>query len=49
MEIEIKLPELGDGIKSGDILEVLVNVGDEVKKGQDVLELETDKASLTVP
>jgi pyruvate dehydrogenase E2 component (dihydrolipoamide acetyltransferase) len=49
MEIEIKLPELGDGIKSGDITEVLIKVGDEVKKGQDVLEVETDKASTTVP
>jgi pyruvate dehydrogenase E2 component (dihydrolipoamide acetyltransferase) len=49
MEIEIKLPELGDGIKSGDIIEVLIKVGDEVKKGQDVLEVETDKATTTVP
>lgn len=49
MEIEIKLPELGDGIKSGDILEVLIKVGDEVKKNQDVLEVETDKATVTVP
>lgn len=49
MEIEIKLPELGDGIKSGDILEVLVKVGDEIKKGQEVIEVETDKAAVTVP
>jgi len=49
MEIEIKLPELGDGIKSGDILEVLVQVGDEVQRDQGVVEVETDKATVTLP
>jgi pyruvate dehydrogenase E2 component (dihydrolipoamide acetyltransferase) len=49
MEIEVTLPELGDGIKSGDILEVLVSVGDEVKKDQGLLEVETDKATVTLP
>ncbi|MFO0869984.1 MAG: 2-oxo acid dehydrogenase subunit E2 [Pirellulales bacterium] len=49
MEIEVKLPELGDGIKAGDVLEVLVNVGDEIKKDQGILEVETDKATVTLP
>ena len=49
MDIEVKLPELGDGIKAGDILEVLVNVGDDVKKDQGILEVETDKATVTLP
>ena len=49
MEIEVKLPELGDGIKSGDILEVLVRVGDSVKLDQGLLEVETDKATVTLP
>ncbi len=47
--VEIKLPELGDGIKSGDILEVLVKVGDVIKSGQDIVEVETDKATVPVP
>ncbi len=49
MAIDIKLPELGDGITSGDVLEVLVAEGDTVKKDQGLLEIETDKATVTVP
>ncbi|MFM7845532.1 MAG: biotin/lipoyl-containing protein, partial [Planctomycetota bacterium] len=49
MEIEVKLPELGDGIKSGDILEVLVRVGDSVQRDQGLVEVETDKATVTLP
>ncbi len=47
--VAIKLPDLGDGISSADVLEVLVNVGDIVKNGQDIVEFETDKATMTVP
>ncbi len=49
MAIDVKLPELGDGITSGDVLEVLVAEGDIVKKDQGLLEIETDKATVTVP
>lgn len=28
MAIEVKLPETGDGIESGDVLDVLVGAGD---------------------
>lgn len=49
MEIEIKLPEIGDGIGSGDVLEVLVQEGDTIAKDQDIVELETDKATMGVP
>lgn len=47
--IDIKLPELGDGIESGDVLEVLVNEGDVIAKDQGIVELETDKATVEVP
>ena len=47
--LEIKLPELGDGIESGDVLEVLVSEGDVITKDQGVVELETDKATVEVP
>src|SRR3954469_16188548 len=46
---EFKLPELGEGVESGDIVSVLVNEGDVVKKQQDVIEIETDKAVISVP
>ena len=49
MATEVKLPELGDGIESGDVLEIFVSVGDVVTAGQDVVELETDKATVPVP
>ncbi|MCA9246972.1 MAG: 2-oxo acid dehydrogenase subunit E2 [Planctomycetales bacterium] len=49
MSIEIKLPNLGENIESGDVLSVLVQVGDEVAADQGVIELETDKATMEVP
>ena len=49
MAIEVKLPELGDGIESGDVLDVLVSEGDVIAKDQAVCELETDKATVEVP
>ena len=49
MVTEVKLPELGPGIASGDVLEVFLKEGDMVTKGQDILEIETDKASMPVP
>jgi len=49
MPIEIKLPNLGDGIDTGDVLELLVKEGDIVAKDQGIIELETGKATLQVP
>jgi pyruvate dehydrogenase E2 component (dihydrolipoamide acetyltransferase) len=45
----LKLPELGENIEGGDVLRVLVAVGDRVKADQPVFELETDKATIEVP
>ncbi len=49
MSIDIKLPELGEGVTSGDVLEVLVSVGDTIAKNQSIVELETEKATIAVP
>jgi len=49
MATEIKLPSLGEGVESGDVLEIYVKVGDVVKLEQSLLELETDKATVAVP
>src|SRR6056297_3528411 len=49
MATAVKLPELGDGIESGDVLEIFVSVGDTISKGQDIIEMETDKATVPVP
>ena len=47
--LEFKLPEVGENITSGTIVGIAVKTGDTIKKNQDLLELETDKASLPVP
>lgn len=49
MATEFRLPELGENIAAGDVLKVLVSVGDTVSRDQAVLELETEKATIEVP
>ncbi len=46
---EFVLPELGEGMEAGDVVQVLVTVGDSITEEQPVLELETDKAVVEVP
>ena len=41
---EFKLPNLGEGVKSGGIIGLSVKPGDVVAKGQPLAEVETDKA-----
>lgn len=49
METEMKLPELGEKIESGRVVNVLVEVGDTISLDQPVIEVETDKALIEVP
>ncbi|MDA2935035.1 hypothetical protein MYX82_11940, partial [Acidobacteria bacterium AH-259-D05] len=49
MASQFKLPNLGENIESGDVVKVLVQIGDQVEKQQPILELETDKAVIEVP
>lgn len=49
MSIQVRVPNLGDGIESGDVLNILVREGDQIKKDQGIVELETDKATVEVP
>lgn len=49
MATEIKLPELGENIESGRVVNVLVKAGDTLKTDQVIMELETDKAVIEVP
>ena len=46
---DLKLPELGENITQGTVTKILVKSGDTINKGQNILELETDKAVLEVP
>jgi len=49
LSIEFKLPELGENVESGDVVNVLVSTGDHVDANQPVCELETDKAVVEIP
>ena len=46
---EFKVPELGENVAGGDVMRIMVNVGDTIARDQPVLELETDKATIEVP
>ena len=47
-KIEFKLPNLGEGIDSATVVSVKVKSGDTIVVGQELLEVETDKASMPV-
>lgn len=49
MSREFKFPDLGEGITEGELVKWLVSEGDSVKEDQDVAEVETDKALVTIP
>jgi len=49
MSTQITLPHLGENIDSGDILSILVREGDQIAVDQDLVEIETDKATVLVP
>ena len=46
---EFKLPDLGENIEAGEVINVLVAEGDALAEDQPVIELETDKAVIEVP
>jgi pyruvate dehydrogenase E2 component (dihydrolipoamide acetyltransferase) len=49
MAKDFKLPDLGEGIHEGEVLAVRVAVGQAVKEGDIILEVETDKAAVEIP
>lgn len=46
---EFLLPDLGEGLEEAEIVHWLVAVGDRVELNQDIVEVETAKAIVTVP
>ena len=46
---EVLLPDLGEGIDSADVSEILINPGDSVSIDDIILVLESDKASMEIP
>jgi pyruvate dehydrogenase E2 component (dihydrolipoamide acetyltransferase) len=47
--MDVKLPNLGEGADSGTVVGILVKPGAQVKKGQNIIELETGKAVAPIP
>ncbi|HTM43753.1 MAG TPA: dihydrolipoamide acetyltransferase family protein [Polyangiaceae bacterium] len=45
---EFKLPDIGEGVSEGEIVNWLVKVGDTVAADQDMVEVMTDKATVTI-
>ncbi len=46
MAKEVRLPQLGQTMEEGTIVNCLIKAGDEIKKGDVIFEIETDKATL---
>jgi pyruvate dehydrogenase E2 component (dihydrolipoamide acetyltransferase) len=49
MAYEFKFPDIGEGLTEGEIVRWLVKEGDEIKEGQPLVEVETDKALAEIP
>ncbi|MBS0149870.1 MAG: 2-oxo acid dehydrogenase subunit E2 [Nitrospira sp.] len=47
--MNVELPFLAEGIEGGDVVQLLVREGEQVREGQSLIELETDKATVPVP
>jgi len=49
MAFEFKFPDIGEGLTEGEIVRWLVKEGDEIKEGEPLVEVETDKALAEIP
>src|SRR5947209_7593416 len=47
--MDFRLPELGEGVYEAELVAWLVKPGERVKRGQSLMEVLTDKASMEVP
>ncbi|HEY5961617.1 MAG TPA: biotin/lipoyl-containing protein, partial [Polyangiaceae bacterium] len=47
-KFEFKLPDIGEGVSEGEIVAWLVKVGDDLTENQDMVEVMTDKATVTI-
>src|SRR5919109_3182934 len=47
--IQVTLPAMGESVTEGTVLEWSVKVGDQVKDGDTVVEISTDKVDMELP
>ena len=44
-----KLPDIGEGVVEGEVVQWHVSVGDTVKEDDPIVDVMTDKAAVTIP
>jgi pyruvate dehydrogenase E2 component (dihydrolipoamide acetyltransferase) len=49
MALEFKLPDIGEGVAEGEIVQWLVKPGDAIKEDQAMVEIMTDKVTAEIP
>ena len=47
--MEVKLPDMGEGIEEASVSFWYKKIGDAVKEGEDLVELTTEKTSFNLP
>src|SRR3989449_9402440 len=48
-KFEFKLPDIGEGVVEGEIVKWLVKAGDQTVEDQPLVEVRTDRATVTIP
>jgi pyruvate dehydrogenase E2 component (dihydrolipoamide acetyltransferase) len=46
---EVRLPGISENVTSGEVINILVGVGDTVSREQTIIEIETEKAAVGIP
>ena len=49
MAFQLVLPDIGEGVVEGEIVKWLVKAGDDIVEDQPLVEVMTDKATVTIP
>ena len=49
MPTSFRLPDLGEGVHEAEILSLAVTVGQAIREGEPLIEVETDKAAVEIP